>query len=56
MRITKTSKVAAVIVGLALVAAACGDDKAKTADTTAATLLVFVILTWLVLLVETEGG
>ena len=35
MRITKTSKVAAVIVGLALVAAACGDDKAKTADTTA---------------------
>ena len=36
MRITKTSKVAAVIVGLALVAAACGNDKAKTGDTTAA--------------------
>ncbi|CAN5423871.1 hypothetical protein BH10ACT2_BH10ACT2_12370 [soil metagenome] len=35
MRITKTSKVAAVLVGLALVAAACGDDKAKTDDTTA---------------------
>ncbi len=35
MRITKTSKIAAVIVGLALVAAACGDDKAKTDDTTA---------------------
>ena len=37
MRITKTSKVAAFVVGLALVAAACGDDKDKTADTTADT-------------------
>ncbi len=36
MRITKTSKVAACLVGLALVAAACGDDKDKSADTTAA--------------------
>lgn len=37
MRITKTSKVAAFVVGLALVAAACGDDKDSTGDTTADT-------------------
>lgn len=37
MRITKTSKVAAFVVGLALVAAACGDDKDSSDTTTAET-------------------
>jgi peptide/nickel transport system substrate-binding protein len=37
VRITKTSKLAAVVVGLALVAAACGDDKSSSDTTTAGT-------------------